>query len=147
MWIFVTLVLVDLYVWWRLVTDLRKRNKVLQAVSFAVKTALSVILLYLVVSLVLYKGPFDDPANAFRYIAFGVINILVISVGSVYLGLSIITRLAGRIMRRKMSGLVITNIVLSGILVFLFADGYFRQRFDVKIIREEIPLSDYGQRA
>ncbi|MCK7530501.1 MAG: hypothetical protein MZV63_05385 [Marinilabiliales bacterium] len=102
---------------------------------FAVKTALSVILLYLVVSLVLYKGPFDDPANAFRYIVFGVINILVISVGSIYLGLSIITRLAGRIMRRKMSGLVITNIVLSGILVFLFADGYFRQRFDVKIIR------------
>ncbi len=141
MWIFVTLVLVDLYVWWRLATDLRKRNKVLQAGSFAVKTALSVILLYLVVSLVLYKGPFDDPANAFRYIAFGVINILVISVGSVYLGLSIITRLAGRIMRRKMSGLVITNIVLSGILVFLFADGYFRHRFDVKIIREEIPLT------
>jgi hypothetical protein len=140
MWIFVTLVLVDLYVWWRLVTDLRKRNKVLQAVSFAVKAALSVILLYLVGRLVLYRGPFDDQANAFRYIAFGLINILVISVGSVYLGLSIITRLAGRIMRRKMSGLVITNIILSGILVFLFADGYFRQRFDVKIIREEIPL-------
>ena len=140
MWIFVTLVLVDLYVWWRLVTDLRKRNKVLQAVSFAVKTAISVILLYLVARLVLYRGPFDDPANAFRYIAFGVINILVISVGSLYLGLSIITRLAGRIMRRKMSGLVITNIILSGFLVFLFADGYFRQRFDVKIIREDIPV-------
>jgi len=140
MWIFVTLVLVDLYVWWRLVTDLRKRNKVLQAVSFAVKAALSVILLYLVARLVLYRGPFDDPANAFRYIAFGVINILVIAVGSVYLGLSIITRLAGRIIRRKMSGLVITNIILSGILVFLFADGYFRQRFDVKIIREDIPV-------
>jgi hypothetical protein len=140
MWIFVTLVLVDLYVWWRLVTDLRGRNKVLQAVSFAVKAALSVILIYLIARLVLYKGPFDDPANAFRFIAFGVINILVISVGSVYLGLSIITRLAGRIMRRIMSGLVITNIILSGILVFVFADGYFRQRFDVKIIREEIPV-------
>lgn len=140
MWIFVTLVLVDLYVWWRLVTDLRRRNKVLQAVSFAAKAALSVILLYLVARLVLDRGPFDDPPNAFRYIAFGLINILVISVGSIYLGLSIITRLAGRIIRRKMSGLVITNIILSGILVFLFADGYFRQRFDVKIIREEIPL-------
>ena len=140
MWIFVTLVLVDLYIWWRLVTDLRKRNRVLQAISFTVKTALSAILIYLVARLVLYKGPFDDPANAFRFIAFGVINILVISVGSVYLGLSIITRLAGRILRRKMSGLVITNIILSGILVFVFADGYFRQRFDVKIIREEIPV-------
>lgn len=140
MWIFVTLVLADLYVWWRLVTDLRGRNKVLQAVSFAVKGALSVILIYLIGRLVLYKGPFDDPANAFRYIAFGVINITIISVGTVYLGLSIITRLAGRIMHRRMSGLVITNIILSGILVFVFADGYFRQRFDVKIIREEIPV-------
>lgn len=146
MWIFVTLILVDLYVWWRLVTDLRKRNIVLRVVSFTVKAALTIILIYLIIRLLIYKGDFDAPANAFRYIAFGAINILVILVGSVYLGLSILARLAGRILRRRLSGLVITGILLSGILVFLFADGYFRQRFDVKIIREEITLRNLDSR-
>lgn len=146
MWIFITLILVDLYVWWRLVTDLRGRNMALRIISFAVKSVVSLLLVYMIMRIVMYKGAFDDPANAFRYIVFGVLNILVITVGSVYLGLSIITRMAGRIIRRNLSGLVIANILFSGVLVFLFADGYFRQRFDVKIVREEIPVKDLDSR-
>jgi predicted MPP superfamily phosphohydrolase len=146
MWIFILLAVVDLYIWCRLVTDLRKRNMALQVISFAVKAVISVILFYLIIRILIYKGEFADPANTFRYIAFGVINVIIISVGSLYLVMSITTRLLGRILSRKLGGMVVTNVIISGVIIILFADGYFRQRFDLRVTREEISVRNLDAR-
>jgi hypothetical protein len=85
MWIFVILSLTDIYIFWRLVADMKLRSKALQALVFTVKAILSLILLYFIVRLLSYRGEFADPANAFRYIVFGALAALIITVGSLYL--------------------------------------------------------------
>ena len=85
MWIFVILSLTDIYIFWRLAADLKQRSKALQALVLSVKAIQSLILLYLIVRLLSYQGEFADPANAFRYIVFGALAALVITVGSLYL--------------------------------------------------------------
>ncbi|HZM13554.1 MAG TPA: hypothetical protein VFB86_05200, partial [Bacteroidales bacterium] len=137
MWIFVILSLTDIYIFWRLVADMKHRSKALQALVFTVKAILSLILLYFIVRLLSYRGEFADPANAFRYIAFGALAALIITVGSLYLVTSIGTRLLGRILHRKLGGLVLTNIIISGVLLCLFIDSFIRQRFDTRVIRQE----------
>jgi hypothetical protein len=146
MWIFVILSLADIYIFWRLVGDMKHRSQALQAVVLSVKAIQSLILLYLIVSLLSYRGEFADPANAFRYIVFGAIAALVLAVGSLYLVTSIGTRLLGRILHRKLGGLVLTNIIISGLLLLLFADSFVRQRFDTKIVRQDITVSNLDSR-
>lgn len=146
MWIFVILSLTDIYIFWRLVADMKHRSKALQALVFTVKAILSLILLYFIVRLLSYRGEFADPANAFRYIAFGALAALIITVGSLYLVTSIGTRLLGRILHRKLGGLVLTNIIISGVLLCLFIDSFIRQRFDTRIIRQEITVSGLDSR-
>jgi hypothetical protein len=146
MWIFVILSLTDIYIFWRLASDMKHRSKALQAVVFSVKAIQSLILLYLMVRLLSYQGEFADPANAFRYIVFGAIAALVVTVGSLYLVTSIGTRLLGRILHRELGGLVLTNIIISGVLLILFTDSFFRQRFDTRIVRQDITVSNLDSR-
>ncbi len=146
MWIFVILSLTDIYIFWRLIADLKHRNKPLQAAVFIVKAIVSLVLLYFIIRLLSYKGEFADPANAYRYIVFGALTALIIIVGSLYLVTSTGTRLLGRIMHRKLGGLVLTNIIISGVLLFLFTDGFFRQRFNTKIVRQDITVASLDSR-
>jgi hypothetical protein len=146
MWIFVILSLTDIYIFWRLVADMKHRSKALQAVVFTVKAIQSFILLYFIVRLLSYQGEFADPANAFRYIVFGGLAALVITVGSLYLVTSIGTHLLGRILHRELGGLVLTNIIISGVLLFLFTDSFVRQRFDTRIVRQDITVSNLDSR-
>ncbi len=146
MWIFVILLLTDIYIFWRLISDMKQRSKWLQAVVLTVKAIQTLVLVWLIVRLVSYRGEFADPANAYRYIVFGALAALIITVGSLYLATSISTRLLGRILHRRLSGLVLTNIIISGVLLILFADGYFRQRFDTRIVRQDITVSNLDGR-
>ncbi len=146
MWIFVLISLTDAYIWFRLVTDLRQRNRWLKAVVFTVKAIFSLLLAYFIITLLSYKGEFADPANAFRYIVFGAISAMVITSGILYLASSIITRLAGRIFHRRLGGLVLTNIVVLGAFILLFTDSYLRQRFNVKVVRQEIAINNLDSR-
>ncbi len=146
MWIFVILLLTDIYIFWRLIADMKHRSRALQAVVLTVKAILSFILLYFIVRLLTYRGEFADPANAFRYIVFGAIAALIITVGSLYLVTSIGTRLLGRILHRKLGGLVLANIIISGVLLILFTDSFIRQRFDTRIIRQDIRVSSLDSR-
>ncbi len=146
MWIFVILSLTDIYIFRRLVGDMKHRSKALQAVVLSAKAIQSLFLLYLIVRLISYQGEFADPANAFRYIVFGALAALVITVGSLYLATSIGTRLLGRILHRELGGLVLTNIIISGVLLFLFTDSYVRQRFDTRIVRQDITVSNLDSR-
>jgi len=146
MWIFVILLLADIYIFLRLVGDMKQRSKALQALVFTVKAIQSLVLLWLIIKLVSFKGEFADPANAYRYIVFGALAALIITVGSLYLVTSIGTRLLGRIMHRQLGGLVLTNIIISGVLLILFADSYFRQRLDTGLVRQDIIISNIDSR-
>lgn len=146
MWIFVILLLTDIYIFWRLIADMKHRSRALQAVVLTVKAILSIFLLYFIVRLLTYRGEFADPANAFRYIVFGAIAALIITVGSLYLVTSIGTRLLGRILHRKLGGLVLANIIISGVLLLLFTDSFIRQRFDTRIIRQDIRIRSLDSR-
>lgn len=146
MWIFVILVLADIFIFWHLVSDLKHRNKALQEVVFTVKAIVSLVLLYFIVRLLSYKGEFADPANAYRYIVFGALTALIIIVGSLYLVTSTGTRLLGRILHRKLGGLVLTNIIISGVLLLLFTDSFFRQRFNTRIVRQDITVASLDSR-
>jgi len=146
MWIFVILLLTDIYIFWRLIGDMKHRSKALQAAVLTVKAIQSLILLYFIVRLLTYQGEFADPANAFRYIVFGALAALILTVGLLYLATSIGTHLLGRILHRKLAGLVLTNIIISGLLVLLFTDSFVRQRLETKIVRKDITVSNLDSR-
>lgn len=140
MWVFIILLLTDLYIWWRLTGDLRHQNRVLQTFVLIAKACFSAVFLYLVIRLVSYRGEFADPANAFRYIEFGAMGGLLVSVGLLYLVVSILIRLLGRFLHKRLQLVLTINIIFSALLVVLFADGFFRQRFDTRVTYEEIKI-------
>ncbi len=146
MWIFVILLLADIYIFWRLIGDMKHRSRALQAVVLTVKAILSFILLYFIIRLITYRGEFADPANAYRYIVFGAVAALILTVGFLYLVTSIGTRLLGRILHRKLGGLVLANIIISGMLLLLFTDSFFRQRFDTRVMRQDVRISSLDSR-
>lgn len=146
MWGFIILLLTDIYIWRRLFTDLRQRNKILRAAVFTVKAITSFILLYLIIRLIFYKGEFADPANTFRYLAFGAIAALLITIALWYLATGILSRLIEKVFHRKLNGLVIANVVISGALLLLFTDSYVRQRFNLRVVRQEITISNLDKR-
>jgi len=142
MLIFLIPLLADIWLWYALITDLRKRNKVLMAFVLAVKATLTAALIYLTIMIATYGGEFAEPANAYRQIVFGALAALHITAGSLYLVMILLTWLPGRLMNRKLKAAGLINITLFLLVVIIFADGYFRQRFDVRIVREEVPVKD-----
>jgi uncharacterized protein len=146
MWGFIILLLTDIYLWRRLVTDLRQRNKILQTAVFTVKAITSLILLYLIIRLLFYKGEFADPTNVFRNLAFGAIAALIISVALWYVATGILRWLIDKVFHRKLSRFVIANVVISAALVLLFADSYVRQRFNLRVARQEVTISNLDRR-
>ncbi len=142
MLIFLIPLLADIWLWYALLTDLKKRNTALRAVVLAVKATLSAVLIYLVIRIAAYGGEFAEPANAYRQIVFGALAALNIIAGSLYLIIVLFTWLPARLLKRKLRGAGIVNIIIFLLVVTLFADGFFRQRFDVRITRQEIPVKD-----
>jgi uncharacterized protein len=137
---FLILLLADLWLWYALITDLKERNRILRTVVIVVKASISLVLLFLLVWVVVYQGEFANPANAFVRIVLGALAAMVITAGSAYLGMALLTWLPALLIRRRMRAAGLINITLFLLIVFLFADGYFRQRFDVKIVREEVAV-------
>lgn len=134
--------LADIWLWYALITDLRKRNKAFRAVVLAVKATLTAALVYLIITIAAYRGEFAEPANAYRQIVIGALTALNITAGLIYLIMVILTWLPGRLMNHKLKAAGIVNITLFLLVVIIFADGYFRQRFDVRIVRMEVPVKD-----
>ena len=144
--IFIILILTDIFLWWLLLRDLGTRSRALLVAVIAVKSLLSALLLWLIAGIIFYRGEFADPANAFRYIVFGAVAALTVTLWITYSLISISARLLNRIIRRRMTGVVLANILLACAVVILFADGYFRQRFDVRVIRKEIFIDSLDKR-
>ncbi|HSO77025.1 MAG TPA: metallophosphoesterase [Bacteroidales bacterium] len=140
MGMFIILVLADLFLWWRLLSDIRDRRSVAFVSVMAAKGLLTALLLWLITGLVFYRGEFAAPANAFRYIVFGTVAALTVTIAISWPLITLIVRLTGRFLHRKLDGVVWVNILFAGILTVIFADSFFRQRFDVRIIRREIKV-------
>lgn len=142
MLILLFLFLADIWLWYALLTDLRNRSKAFRAVVLAVKATLTATLLYLAIAIAVYRGEFAEPANAYRQIVFGAVTALHITAGSVYFIMILFTWLPGRLMNRKLKAAGIINIIIFLLVVILFADGFFRQRFNARIARQEIGVED-----
>ncbi len=132
--------LCDIWLWYALVTDLRNRNQILRGFVLAVKAALSLALIYIMIRVLVYGGEFADPANAYRQIVFGALSALHETAALAYLVMALFTWLPGRLMKRRFKAAGIINISIFLLIVILFADGYFRQRFDLRVTREEIAI-------
>lgn len=137
---YLILLVADLFLWFILLTELRDRNGILRIAVLLVKTAVSVIFIFLFFRIVLYRGEFADPANAFRQIQMGVIALLLVASALTGLVLTLTIRLVSRLTGRKYGGTGAANSILFVLFVLLVADGYFRQRLDIKIIRQELKV-------
>jgi len=146
MGLYIALILIDTFVWWNLLTDLRHRSRIALSAVVTIKAVITVILLALILSIETYRGEFADPRNINKYLIFGTVSALIISIGSWYILASLVTRIFNRIMHRRLSGVVWTNITIAGLLVILISDSYFRQRFDVRVVSEEIVVADLDPR-
>lgn len=142
MLIFLIPLLADIWLWYALITDLKKRNTAFRAVVLAVKATLTAALLYFAIRIAAHGGEFAEPVNAYRHIVFGALVALHITAGALYLIMILLTWLPGRLMNHKLKIAGLVNITLFLLVVILFADGYFRQRFDVRIVREEVMVKD-----
>ncbi|MFZ2287962.1 MAG: metallophosphoesterase [Bacteroidales bacterium] len=142
MLIYLIPLLADLLLWFALLTDLKNRKRTFRIFVLAVKAFLTSVLLYLIVRIVAWSGEFASPASAYRQIVFGAVTALHITAGAIYLVMILFTWLPARLLKRKFKAAGILNIFLFLLTVALFADGYFRQRFDVRIVRQEIPVKD-----
>lgn len=120
--------------------DIRNRGSIAFVTVVAVKALLTALLLWLIAGTIVYRGEFASPANAFRQIVFGAVAALTMALGISYAFISIIAHMVGRILHHRLTGVVWVNILFAGILTVIFADGFFRQRFDVRIIRREIKV-------
>lgn len=133
-------IIADIWLWYALVKDLRQRSLVLKVIVVTVMAALTVVLLFLVLRISTYGGDFAAPANAYRYIVLALTGMLLVTAGLVYLFIRFFSRLAGKVLHRDMNRAGLFNIIIFLLLVILIADGHFRQRFDVRMVRQDIAV-------
>jgi len=146
MGIVIFLILVDFFLWWRMLSDLKKRSVVVRTFVIIILSVLTVILLNLIIGMAIYKGEFSEPSNVLRLMNFGSIASLIVTLGVCYILISTITLLLRRIFHRSFTGVIWTNIIIAALITILFADGYFRQRFDFRVVREEVKVSNLDPR-
>jgi len=137
---YLILLIADLFLWFILLKELRERNGILRIAVLLVKTTVSAIFIFLFFRIILYRGEFADPANAFRQIQMGVIGLLLVASASTCLVLTLAIRLVSRLMGRKYGGTGTANSILFVLFVLLVADGYFRQRLDIRTVRQELKV-------
>lgn len=135
---YLVLLAADLFLWFLLVRELRGRNRVLRFAVLVVKAAVSVVFVTLFFRIVLHRGEFAEPANAFRQLQMGTMALLLLAASGTCIVVKLISLGVGSLIKRKMKWPGMACIVLFLITVILVADGYFRQRLDIRIVRQEV---------
>lgn len=135
----------DLILWFLLLKELKGRNRILRLAVLSLKAAVSVVFLILFFRIVLYRGEFAEPANAFRQIQMGTMALLLLSSAGASLLLTLFVRIAAsfvkkRAIRRGQN--ILMNTVIFVLAVAFVADGYFRQRLDIRFVRQEVTVRD-----
>ena len=138
---YLALLVTDLILWYILIRALKGRNMVLRIAVLLLKTAGTALFIALFLKIVLYRGEFAEPSNAFRQVQMGVMALLLMLTTGACLAVSVTGRVAGALMKREMKWPAVTNIVLFLLATLFVADGYFRQRLDIRIVRQDVTVS------
>ncbi|MRR23820.1 hypothetical protein EG830_12660, partial [bacterium] len=144
MFFYTALLLADLILWYLLLKELKERNMYLKLAVLSLKAAVTVIFLILLFRIVLHRGEFAEPANAFRQIQMGTMALLLLSAAGASLLVTLLVKIAASFMKRKTKkrgrNILIHTVILI-LVVAIVADGYFRQRLDIRFVRQEVKVS------
>ena len=101
MFFYSALLVADLILWYLLLKELKERNMYLKLAVLSLKAAVTVIFLFLLFRIVLHRGEFAEPANAFRQIQMGTMALLLLSAAGASLLVTLLSRIASSFMKRK----------------------------------------------
>ena len=141
MFFYPALLVADLILWYLLLKELKERNMYLKLAVLSLKVAVTAIFLILLFRIVLHRGEFAEPANAFRQIQMGTMALLLLSAAGASLLVTLFVRIASSFMKRKTKkrgGNIMIHTVIFVLAVAIVADGYFRQRLDIRLVRQEV---------
>jgi hypothetical protein len=101
MFFYSALLAADIILWYLLLKELRGRNMYLRLAVLSLKASVTVIFLTLFFRIVLHRGDFAEPANAFRQIQMGTMALLLLSSAGTCLLLALLTRISNPLLRRR----------------------------------------------
>ena len=134
----------DLVLWYLLLKELKGRNMYLRLAVLSLKAAVTVIFLILFFLIVLHRGEFAEPANAFRQIQMGTMALLLLSATGASLLVTLFVSIARSFMRKRARNRrqnILINTIIFVLAVAVVADGYFRQRLDIRFVRQEVKVA------
>lgn len=138
---YLILFIADLFLWFIILKEMKGRNRIFRATVLVIKAAVTILLLFLFFRIVLYSGEFADPANAFRQIQLGAMAALLVAASAACLTVTLLIRLVSLLRGRKSGTTGIANTLIFILLTLLVADGYFRQRLDIKTVRQTVTVA------
>jgi predicted MPP superfamily phosphohydrolase len=137
---YIILLVSDLFLWYILTRELRHRKRILKGIVLLIKAVVSVVFIVLFLSIVLHRGEFADQENAFRQIQMGTMALLLVTASAASVFLIIIGRLLACITGRDSKWTGMAVVVLFLFTVLMVTDSYFRQRLDIRYVREEVKV-------
>lgn len=143
---YLILLVADLFLWYCMMKELRGRNGILRVAVMLVKAAVSVIFLILLTGILFHRGDFAEPANAFRQIQMGTMALLLVAGSAACIAVSLTGRIIAYFRKRKVRWTGTLNIILFLLTVIIVSDGYFRQRLDIRFVREDVTVPDLDPR-
>lgn len=145
MFFYPALLVADLILWYILLKELKGRNMYLRLAVLSLKAAVTVIFLTLFFRIVLHRGEFAEPANAFRQIQMGTMALLLLSAAGASLLVTLFVRIAGSFMKKRTKNRkqnILINTIIFVLAVVFVADGYYRQRLDIRFVSQEVKVPD-----
>jgi predicted MPP superfamily phosphohydrolase len=145
MFFYPALLVADLILWYILLKELKGRNMYLRLAVLSLKAAVTVIFLTLFFRIVLHRGEFAEPANAFRQIQMGTMALLLLSAAGASLLVTLFVRIAGSFMKKRAKNRrqnILINTIIFVLAVVFVADGYYRQRLDIRFVSQEVKVPD-----
>jgi len=137
---YLILFIADLFLWFIILKEMKGRKRVLRTSVLVLKTAVTALFLFLFIRILLYNGEFADPANAFRQIQMGTVAALLVASAATCLAVTLVIRLACLLKGNKKCTTGIANTVIFILVTLLVADGYFRQRLDIRTTRQTVTI-------
>ena len=139
--LYLILLIADLFLWFIILKEIKGRNRILRASVLVLKSAVSSLFLFLFFRIVLYRGESADPANAFRQIQMGTMAVLLVAASTTCLAVTLLIRLVSLLRKRKPGTTGLANTLIFILLTLFVADGYFRQRLDIKTVRQTVNMA------
>ena len=138
---YLILFIADLFLWFVILKEMKGRPGILRLPVLVFRSIVSLLFLVLFFRIVLYRGEFADPANAFRQIQMGTVAALLSVAAATCLAVTLTIRLVLLLRGRKSGSTGLANTLIFIFLTLLFADGYLRQRLDVRTVRQTVTVA------